>query len=289
MITDRQTDMVYFSGRITWRKVWPQLKDLLEANGVRYGLLGGTRDIWARDFMPIQVAPDRFVAYSYDPDYGRDADSRKRITDLAGVTGYEISGRMEHTDLIIDGGNVIRCDEHVLMTDKVLMENWFRRGIPQHETLKEIERLFEAEPVILPWNFTDEWDFCGHADGMVRYLGNGRVLVNDMGDHSETLWQRDRVVDILERRGFSTFELSYGPGYHGVNSWAYLNYLQVGTKVFMPTVEREEDDRTAESLLKKAFGEGFDIIPVPLLPIVKANGKNYGGGALNCISWNIMK
>jgi type I restriction-modification system DNA methylase subunit len=45
----------------------------------------------------------------------------------------------------------------------------------------------------------------------------------------------------------------------------------------------EEDIKAQKQLESKYRGE---VTPVPLLSIVKAKGK-YGGGALNCISWNI--
>ena len=140
--------------------------------------------------------------------------------------------------------------------------------------------------VIIPWNLQDEWDFCGHSDGMIRYIDNDYVLINNICNHPENEWQLKEIKSILKDNNLRFEQLDYGAGYHGVNDWAYLNFLQVGNKIFMPTVEKPDVDAKAQKQLESFYR--CEVIPVPLLSIVKANGK-YGGGALNCISWNIYQ
>ncbi len=43
--------------------------DVLKKHSISYSYLPGTRDIWCRDYMPVQVEKDRFIEYRYDPDY----------------------------------------------------------------------------------------------------------------------------------------------------------------------------------------------------------------------------
>lgn len=281
MITDRQTNAVFFSRRLTWSKVWPGLKSALEENKVRYSLLENTCDKWVRDFMPIQVAKDSFVSYIYDPDYlQEDRNLISRCEDIPHIPDIEV---VRSTRRIIDGGNVVKGDDFVVMTDKVFSENE-RLNLSRSEVLRELETLF-GNVVIIPWDRNDKWDFCGHADGLVRSVKGRTVLLNNLCNHPEKASLRKAILDAFREKGIDCEELDYGPGYHGVNDWAYLNFLQIGDVIFMPTVERPIEDEMAAEQLRAIYG--CKVVPVPFLPVVKANGK-YGGGALNCVSWNVL-
>ena len=282
MITDRDTNRVYFSRRITWYKAWPGLKDALDDNRVDYALLDGTRDIWARDYMPVQVGADRFVRYIYDPDYLQ--EDKDRITDWTLIPRLDLKWKVEATNLILDGGNIVKCRDFVIMTDKVFIENE-RLGLSHDQVMDELKRLF-GDVVIVPWNKEDKWDYCGHADGLVRQVEGNTVLLNNLCNHEESSKHRERILEVFRERGIEYIELDFGPGYHGVNDWAYLNFLRVGDIIFMPTIERPDVDGEALRQLSAIYG--CKVVPVPFLSVVKANGK-YGGGALNCVSWTVRQ
>ena len=68
MIADNQTDTVFVSELLTARH--PQIeRDLRAALGSRLKVIPGTKDIWCRDFMPIQLNTNRFLQFRYEPDY----------------------------------------------------------------------------------------------------------------------------------------------------------------------------------------------------------------------------
>ena len=69
MITDVQSNKVYFSKRLTWYKCWKELNRVLDEAGIDFDLLENTNDKWVRDFMPVQLEKDKFVSYIYNPDY----------------------------------------------------------------------------------------------------------------------------------------------------------------------------------------------------------------------------
>ena len=282
MVTDNQTNKVYFSKRLSWYKCWKELSRILDETGIYYDLLENTNDKWVRDYMPIQLEIDKFVSYVYNPDYLQ--EDKKSITIWSEITNLPSMLEIIPTKLIIDGGNVIKCSDKVIMTDKVFLENR-RLQYSKQEVMEELERLF-GNVIIIPWNIQDEWDFCGHSDGMIRYIDNDYVLINNICNHPENEWQLKEIKSILKENNLRYEQLDYGAGYHGVNDWAYLNFLQVGNKIFMPTVEKTDVDAKAQKQLESIYR--CEVIPVPLLSIVKANGK-YGGGALNCISWNIYQ
>jgi agmatine deiminase len=57
MITDAQTNVVYFADSLPKKhpRFYEELVDLLNREDVDHRLLPGTADIWARDYMPVQV------------------------------------------------------------------------------------------------------------------------------------------------------------------------------------------------------------------------------------------
>lgn len=282
MITDLDTNKVYFSRRITWYNAWPGLKAALDENGINYTLLDETRDIWARDYMPVQVGTDKYISYVYDPDYLQ--EDKDRITDWTLIPGLDLKGKVESTNLILDGGNIVKCQDFIIMTDKVFLENE-RQHLEKKDVLKELKRLF-GDVVVVPWNREDKWDYCGHADGLVRQVEGNTVLLNNLCNHHESSRHREKILETFRERNIEYVELDYGPDYHGVNDWAYLNFLRVGGLIFMPTIDRPDVDGEAMRQLSSIYG--CKVVPVPFLSIVKANGK-YGGGALNCVSWTVMK
>ena len=100
------TNIVCFSQHLTAYKCWSKLSAALARQQVDYALLPNTKDIWMRDFMPVQCTPDYFVAYRYDPDYL--CGQSQYITDWKHVIA---PSRLPHvnSELILDGGNVIMC------------------------------------------------------------------------------------------------------------------------------------------------------------------------------------
>ena len=74
MITDNHTNSVYFSSLLP--KKCPimnaHITEALKKHGIPYAYLSETKDIWCRDFMPIQIEKERFVFYKYTPDYLKD-------------------------------------------------------------------------------------------------------------------------------------------------------------------------------------------------------------------------
>ena len=96
--------------------------------------------------------------------------SRTDGSEVCRDMGFEV--KMPSMSLVVDGGNVIRCEDKVIMVEKVFIENPY----PMAETAKAIEEHFNAELIVLPWN---KPEYFGHADGLVRYAGDGRVLQTD--------------------------------------------------------------------------------------------------------------
>lgn len=278
MITDNLTTTIFFSDLLP--KKCPTLNqhiaEALEANGIHYAYLSETKDIWCRDFMPIQIEEDRFVFFKYTPDYLQDPYYLHLQTDTEKVFRAG-TNRLEHLlqnaitiDLVLDGGNVVKCGDTVVMTEKVFFEN-------KDKTRAEVERIlkdaFQSDILFLPW---DRKETFGHSDGIVHYAGDGRILLTNYDDFSPYYYNRFRKA--LEKH-FEIIHLKYEAKRPHARSWAYINFLQVGKLVLVPQLGLEEDKQALEQIAKAL--PDCEAVGIPALEAVRR------GGALNCISWNI--
>lgn len=173
LILDKETNFVLFSKYITSYKVWNQLSDELEKHNVFYGFLPNTKDIWVRDFMPLQTY-NGYCSYVYGPDYlMKDPElsvfiSRVRdcMPSFLTCDFVPFPPILQKLCLVLDGGNLIKTDKHLIMTDKVFLEN---KRFGKEMITELLKQTLGITPVYIPW---DESEPYGHADGMVRYVGD---------------------------------------------------------------------------------------------------------------------
>ena len=272
----------YFSPWLTslkkYQSVWVQIESALTAYDEIYDFLPNAADIWVRDFMPFQRHDGEFVVYSYNPDYLQ-GKNYKYITNcrdaFLAIGGSDAlsSTICKHTNLIIDGGNMIRCTDKdgvdcVIMTTKVLYEN---PGLSHHEILLELDDIFNAEVILIPWDIEEK---TGHADGMIRSLGKGRLLMNCYADMDPNLGLA--IKKALGNR-FDIQELEYGD-MCCENSWCHLNFLELRTVILVPTASIASD-KVALKQLENIIGK--KCIPISMAKIISE------GGAMHCISWSM--
>ena len=119
MITDEQTNKVYFSEYLRAYKCWKSIKEALLKHKINFEMLPATKDIWVRDFMPIQKDVKSFIGYEYNPDYLK--EEQQYITHDVHNCFEFMHNSLMILDVIVDGGNVIKCDDKVIMTDKVFI------------------------------------------------------------------------------------------------------------------------------------------------------------------------
>lgn len=276
---DKETNSVYFSSLLQTR--YPKILDALtfyfNRDNISYGLLEHTKDMWAVDYMPIQVRPDLFVQFKYDPDYLRGKWSHLR-TDASLVT-KPLGIIPERSSIVLDGGNVVRSKHLAILTNKVFSEN---STIKESILLNNIAELLEVEKVItVP---TEPGDYIGHSDGMVRFIDDNTVLLNHYPFHNKTYSDFGYAVrSSLRNAGLEIIELPY-------TSWSnsspddangcYINYLEVGNHIFLPWFGLPNDIE-AINRLQQVF-PSRQIVDIQCSKLAKE------GGVLNCISWNVF-
>lgn len=273
MITDNQTNKIYFAPNLgdVCPKLWASIHEALTTRNIRHGMLRYPNYIWCRDYMPIQIADDNFVTYHFRPDY---LTNNRRYHKYLCCDGYmlcaELGYGMTGMDLVIDGGNVVKCGDAIVMTEKVFAENQTKNRAEVESILRD---KFKCDIIFLPW---DKDEIYGHSDGIVHYAGEGRVLMTNYEDFEPKI-AREMTMR-LERR-FEVIHLKYKSKRKHMRSWAYINFLQTEQLIMVPQLGIEEDEQALEQI--GSLFSDCETIGIPALEAVRR------GGALNCISWNV--
>lgn len=288
MVTEQYKDAIYFSSLFAWHypNVYKEISDILVYHHIEHGTLLHTKDYWCRDYMPIQWGFKYYIQFRYEPDYLKDKPQYK--TNIIPVL-KAMSRDMDITQspLIVDGGNVVVCEANskwigscmrgrkpiVIMTEKVFQEN---SQIDQSEVLAILkENFYGADIVFLPW---DKYDICGHTDGIIHNIGDGKILVNLKVYPPEIEREmRRRLSD-----DFAVIDLKLSK--YDENSWAYINMLQTRDVIIIPGLGLPTDGEALSQI--KELHPSYDgrIYQINIAPIIKK-----WGGALNCLSWTVTK
>jgi agmatine deiminase len=276
MIADWQTNKVYFSSRleIDYSTSHSNILNALNTLQIEPLYLTDTKDVWARDYMPIQIGKDKFIEYRYDPDYlqGKSKGYRDLKTYPDIVCNRNNLPTTTKSELLLDGGNLVKSENSIILTDKVAIEN----RLTKTETINRLKRTFEVDAVVLiPWYKKEKF---GHSDGVVRFINNNTVLLHEIDKTNSTLTRKlqESKLDIiwLEFEGKKNKKLN----------WSYINFLQMENAILVPKLNIEEDEQALVQIQKhfKSFIDTKRVVQVEILDLIET-----GGGALNCISWTI--
>lgn len=276
MIPDNQTNLLYLADclQIKYPAFFSNFDTVLKRNQVNFKFLPGTKDIWAVDFMPIQIAADKFVQFDYNPDYLQFKKYQQTFSNVDAICA-KAGIKPLKSNIKLDGGNVIRTENKVIMCDKVFREN---PTIPEKELISQLRNLFEIDNLVfIP---TQPGDFTGHADGLVRFLDDKTVLINDLSKEKPAFALTFRLA--LHNAGLETIEIPYNPHTNTKNDDAkgiYMNYLQMEDLLILPVFNMKEDEQVLIQFQQ--------LFPKHKIDTVLSNDIAAEGGILNCITWNI--
>lgn len=279
MIPDYETNCVYFSDLFPKRhpELASLLTSLLEDAGVLVRHVFGTNDIWCRDYMPIQVAESRFVQFVYNPDYLSGREERTITPPEVARAAIPKGSEYFRSDIVVDGGNVVRWTNKAIMTDKVC--EGVAKG-KQDALFRNLQKLLDVEQlIVIP---KEPGELFGHADGIVRFIDSNTVLINDYSKLNPKY--RQVLLRCLDEHGLKSLELPYCPGDDKVGEQSavgvYVNFLQVKGLLAVPVYGLPEDQE-AVRLLEQAYPHS-KVVPVDCRKLAEE------GGVLNCVSWNIV-
>jgi len=278
MIKDSDTNFLYLADCLPeFQPAFTErLTRVLQDLKIPYDFLPHTKDIWAKDFMPIQMSKNNFVQFTYDPDYLNPLKYQHLRSDTNEVC-RNIDLVPKKSSVVLDGGNIIRVASKVIICDKVFSENQHQG---KSQLTDELSGLLETDQIIfIPW---DRNDFTGHADGMVRFVDDNTVLINEPTNENPEIEKQLR--SILKDARLDIIEIPYMPFFDPTFVSAkglHLNFLQMKQAIIVPVFNQSTDDK-AIRLLENIF-EGQKIVAMD------CNEISAEGGVLNCISWNIFE
>ena len=183
MITDQDTNTLFFAddrvADVKTAEAYRKIRDFLRNEGVQIRILEGTRDIWVRDFMPIQVSEHKMLKFDYNPSYldnDKYLNSKTSNEEVASICAKN-NITLTLSDIKLDGGNIVKCKDAVILTDRILADN---TNYSTSGLLKKLEDLFECEVYIIPSD--PEKKIYGHSDGVLAYIDDNKLLVTKYPD-----------------------------------------------------------------------------------------------------------
>jgi len=229
--------------------------------------------------MPVQINENKFVEYRYDPDYLQEKKYRKQKT-YPDLVCENIDLKTCKTDLILDGGNVIKWENKVILTDKIISENSAKYC--KSELLSKLKSFFEVDSIILiPWFRSEKF---GHADGMIRFIDADHVLVDGYYLHAK-LDFNNKFYRVLKMNNLTPIEFIFNVPKQSNKNWGYLNFLQMEKLILFPQFGIDEDAQALEQI-KHAFPEYAEKGQIETIDCTEIIRQ---GGVLNCISWNVKR
>jgi len=146
--------------------------------------------------------------------------------------------------------------------------------------IKKLHDLFEVDKVVLiPW---DEGCVYGHADGMLRFVSNEKVLISGFYEKAD----KELKKWILEALDNAKIDRDWLRISHKEveDNIAYINFLQTKDLILVPALNRTEEDDKALEEISNHFPKYTDRIEkVDMSEIARH------GGALNCITWTTLE
>jgi len=250
---------------------------------------------WCRDYMPVKATDGTYVLFCYLPSYivGRSSYEKTIPDQLAICHALDIPVLDDKAqDIIMDGGAIEIHGKRGIISDKVFYENhtvWSKGRPYVYDQIKELLKLDDL--IVIP---SDPWDFTGHVDGMVRFIDDNRVLVNNlagMDKHMKekeseytqakfNLWKQN-FNQTLEEAGFKSIPLTCTVHQNisdnsGVGE--YINFLKLPDKIVMPVFEGQDNAyKQAFEILQSAYAR--EVVSIEASKLAEK------GGVINCVTW----
>jgi agmatine deiminase len=235
--------------------------------------LENTADVWCRDFMPIKTGDGRFVQFRYDPSYLKGFPALQTNPELV---WNSLGLSVEKSPIFLDGGNVLRCENLVLISDRVFDENL---NHSKTELLNTLEKSFNAEILIFP---QVKSDLTGHVDGLARFINPSTILINDRLKEYK-YWAR-LVEKFAKEHQLTLVDMPFFhksvKGFPHNALGCYLNYLELPNDIVMPVFEVGGD------INDSALNKLEEVFPNKKIHPVEATELALHGGVFNCATWS---
>ena len=273
--------MVYLAEQLQsdkrFTKTCNALAEILDKHAIKYGFLAATKDIWCRDYMPIQTEKGKFVQFRYEPSYLK--DELELQSDPKEVCRANRINPI-FSKINLDGGNIVNWSDRAIISDRVFDEN--PEYLNKNKLIAEIEKLLEVELIVIP---QIKSDMTGHADGMVRFVDRNKLLGNNR--EQEFKYWKNGLNKVLKEKGIDYIDIPFLEHkekkypYHSIG--CYVNYLEVQDLIVLPIFETEKNKD------QEVYDKFKEIFPNRKIETINYNEIGLHGGLLNCTTWTIKQ
>lgn len=250
----------------------PQLEALIDPAHL---VTAGVRDIWVRDFAPINT-PRGVFKCNYRPNYlsAEDAAWIER-----GFLNFfpRLNIPSQNLPLVLDGGNFVGNQANrAVITTRVLEDN-------PGKTEAQIRTMFRDQfgvdqLAIIP---SEAGDTTGHSDGMVKWITEDVIAMNRYGRNF-----RNQVRDSLSQQlpGVTIIEVPWNPTNRSWRGFAdatgvYTNAMSTPNALYVPVYGLSTDNQALAAYRAHA---DRPVIGVPVSPEIAIMG-----GAARCLCWQV--
>jgi agmatine/peptidylarginine deiminase len=232
-----------------------------------------TKDVWCKDYMPIKNQAQQLIQFRYHPSYLK---GQRKYQSNPDELQFKVDLPILPSPLVIDGGNLSLTHNKAIVCDHVLSEN---PHLSRQELLNSLRTTLQLDEIILIPTHRD--DFTGHSDGIIRFLNEHTVLINDYssGDGYSQQYMQE-LLQVLKKNKISAIPLTYHPWQNKLASSAkgeYINYFELEENIFLPVFKLKSDEQAFQCLQ--------EIFPHKRIHPIPCNELARGGGLLNCITW----
>lgn len=279
MIQEKQTNKVYFSDLLPKRfpEIYNEIIFHLNQKDISNELIKSTKDIWCRDYMPVQINREEFIQFNFCPSYLWNFKKYQSLITNTNELNYNLSKKTIYQSQIkLDGGNVVKSSNRLIVTDRIFEEN---KLYGFEELITELKLIFKTNKITIIPQLPG--DFTGHCDGMIRFINEETILINNFSGLQKGKYYHNLKLHLLNA-GYKLIELPYDVFNNKSlmdDTGNYANFLEIGNLIFLPFYGTGTDG-LAFYEIKQNFIDR-EIIPIYCNELTKL------GGGLNCISWSI--
>ena len=249
------------------------ITDTCNLHNKEVGIIYNAKDYWCRDFMPLQVNKNKFVQFVFDPTYYKSKKYSHFKTDINALN-HSFTGEVFFSDIVLDGGNICSYNGTAILSEKVFRDN------PLYSRTKltgGLSNLLELDKIVfIP---TVPYDVTGHADGMVKFINEDTILLNDFSKVCSSSYI-NRLHKSL--KGFNVMQIINEFHRNKLRDDAtgdYINVIVVKELIFLSCYGYPSDELALRTV--QAAYTTHTIIQV------KTNDLAAKGGILHCATWNL--
>ncbi len=257
------------------------------------------KNVWCRDYMPVQRADGKLVQFRYFPGYMQ--NMKKYEDNFPGAKQIEkelkskgVDREIISSNIILDGGAIEVLGDQAIVSDRVFKDNYKKYRSDYKQLLDDLKKVLKLKQLIVVPEYP--YDFTGHVDGMVRFIDKNTVLINEdplprKKDYPQNPCKLKRLEQwhydfhmVFENVGLKTEKIPVTNYYITRNGnktsyeGLYINFLKLDDLIIMPSFGKKKEDEKARQILKENYNK--KVIPV------NASLLAVEWGLINCVTWS---